>query len=168
MLAWVKPNSYSTQEAGGNPDRGIIMNKENSYEMGLENGLGNLQGAFGPGCWRWFGGIRIPLHEWSHAAIVYDGTAEKHYVNGLLGESDPCPGGALDKHPEAKLRIGARYWSSTGTDYASSSPSANFRGDIDEVLLFSARSAGGSLTDADVEYIYAGGYRSHSTAGGGH
>lgn len=30
--------------------------------------------------------------------------------------------------------------------------------------------AGGSLTDADVEHIdiYAGGYRSHSTAGGGH
>jgi hypothetical protein len=38
------------------------------------------------------------------------------------------------------------------------------------LLLVSARSAGGSLTDADVEHIdiYAGGYRSHSTAGGGH
>jgi hypothetical protein len=166
MLAWVKPNSYSTREAGGNPDRGIIVNKENSYEMGLENGLGNLQGAFGPGCWRWFGGIRIPLHEWSHTAIVYDGSQEKHYVNGILGESDACPGGALDKHPEAKLRIGARYWSSTGTDYASSSPSANFRGDIDEVRLFGARSPGGSLTDANVEYVYSGAYR--STGQGGH
>ena len=163
MLAWVKPNSYSTTESGGNPDRGIIVNKENSYEMGLENGLGNLQGAFGPGCWRWFGGIRIPIHEWSHTAIVYDGTQEKHYVNGLLGESDACPGGALTKQPEAKLRIGARYYSASfAGDYTTSSPSANFRGDIDEVLLFSARSPAGSLTDANVEYVYSGAYRSSS------
>eukprot|EP01052_Picozoa_sp_SAG31_P015613 SAG31_NODE_1008_length_10407_cov_2.369131_14_plen_168_part_00 len=166
MLAWVKPNSYSTFEAGGNPDRGIIMNKENSYEMGIENGLGNLQGAFGPGCWRWFGGIRIPLHEWSHTAIVYDGREEKHFVNGLLGESDPCAGGALDKHPDAKLRIGSRYWSSSGTDYTSSRPSANFRGDIDEVMLFSARTPDGSLTEANIEYVYSGAYRATADSGG--
>ena len=39
------------------------------------------------GCWRWWGQIHIPRHEWSHIAVQYDGTNEKHYVNGMLAET---------------------------------------------------------------------------------
>lgn len=46
-----------------------------------------------------FGGIRIPIHEWSHVAVKFDGATETHYVNGILGETDSCPGGALAHHP---------------------------------------------------------------------
>ena len=84
MSAWVRPVEYDV--AG---DRGIIMNKEGSYEVGLEDGTGALQGAFSP-CWRWFGTTRVPAHEWTHVAASYDGVSESHYVAGQLGETDPC------------------------------------------------------------------------------
>ena len=64
------------------------------------------------GCWRWWGQIHIPRHEWSHIAVQYDGTSEKHYVNGMLAETGACPGDpaarmVLDKTTD-NLRIGAR------------------------------------------------------------
>jgi len=59
MMAWVRPLHYDTQGS-----KGIIMNHEASYEMGLVDGTGALQAAFAPGCWRWWGNIRVPLHEW--------------------------------------------------------------------------------------------------------
>lgn len=37
MMAWVRPVRYDTQSAG---DRGIIMNKENSFECGIEDNTG--------------------------------------------------------------------------------------------------------------------------------
>ena len=43
------------------------------------------------GCWRWWGQIHIPRHEWSHIAVQYDGTNEKHYVNGMLAETGTKP-----------------------------------------------------------------------------
>jgi hypothetical protein len=164
MIAWIRPINYDVDA-----DRGIIMNKEGSYEMGLEDNTGNLQGAFHSGeftggaedpatgvwtptagsfgCWRWWGHIRMPLHEWSHVGVQYDGTSEKHYVNGMLAETGACPGDpaarmVLDKTTD-NLRIGARS-ACFRTDDASGEcqPTANsqFRGDIDEVMLFSADS----------------------------
>eukprot|EP01045_Picozoa_sp_COSAG04_P015090 COSAG04_NODE_1170_length_7960_cov_2.783743_4_plen_164_part_00 len=63
MIAWIRPLQY---ESSGS--HGIIMNKEDSYEMGIEDGSGKFQDAFGNddqrSCWRWFGNIRMPLHEW--------------------------------------------------------------------------------------------------------
>ena len=44
MIAWVRPIKYDVTA-----DRGIIMNKESSYEMGIEDNTGNLQGAFNSG-----------------------------------------------------------------------------------------------------------------------
>ena len=164
MIAWIRPINYDVDA-----DRGIIMNKEGSYEMGLQDQTGNLQGAFQSGvftggaedpatgvwtnnagsfgCWRWWGHIRMPLHEWSHVGVQYDGTSEKHYVNGMLAETGSCPGDpavrmVLNKVQD-NLRIGART-TCFRTDDASGEcqPDANsqFRGDIDEVMLFSADS----------------------------
>ena len=77
MSAWIRPVEYDVSlgvqaagvGSGGPSDRGIIMNKEGSYEMGLEDQTGALQGAFAPGCWRWFGVTRVPAHEWTHVAV---------------------------------------------------------------------------------------------------
>ena len=63
MAAWIRPVEYDVAA-----DRGIIMNKESSYEFGLEDGTGALQGAFSP-CWRWFGTTRVPAHEWTHVGV---------------------------------------------------------------------------------------------------
>ena len=37
----------------------------------------------GGGCWRWWGNIIIPAHEWVHTAVSYDGTTEHHFVSGV-------------------------------------------------------------------------------------
>ena len=44
-----------------------------------------------------------------------------------------------------------------------SNPNSQFRGDIDEVMLF-----GTPLAGDDVLYIFSAGYRSSGGAGGGH
>ena len=89
----------------------------------------------------------MPLHEWSHVGVQYDGTNEKHYVNGMLAETGSCPGDpaarmVLNKVPD-NLRIGARTTCFRVDDASGEcQPDANsqFRGDIDEVMLFSADS----------------------------
>ena len=62
----------------------MIFNKEGAYEIGLadsdQQSTGALQGALSP-CWRWWGSIIIPLHEWSHVAVSYDGTNEAHFIS---------------------------------------------------------------------------------------
>ena len=61
-------------------DRGIVMNKESAYEFGLQDNVGALQGAFGPGCWRWWGSDVIPLDTWTQVMVGVDGTSEQHYL----------------------------------------------------------------------------------------
>ena len=55
----------------------------------------------------------MPVHEWTHVIVSYDGANEYHYINGGLAETGACPGEPsasrkLDKHPENRLKIGAR------------------------------------------------------------
>ena len=59
MMAWVRPLAYSCQgsafactDEGNSADHAIIMNREHSYEMGLDDVTGALQGAGNiGGCW---------------------------------------------------------------------------------------------------------------------
>ena len=102
MMAWVRPVKYDVKQ-----DRGIIMNKESSYEFGLQDDTGALQGAASPGCWRWFGTIRIPLHEWTHVAVSFSKTTEHHFVSGVHVEADRCINTkGLAKHPNYGLKMG--------------------------------------------------------------
>ena len=144
MAAWVRPVRYDIR---GGADRGIIMNKESSYEMGLEDETGAFQGAFSP-CWRWFGVTRVPVHEWTSVAMAYDGTSEIHFIHGVRQETDPCgDGGALTPSPNP-LRIGAREGGDTVAH------SSQFEGDIDEVMLFSR-----ALSEIDIGNLQAVNYR---------
>jgi hypothetical protein len=129
-----QPNNYAVAA-----DRGIIMNKEGSWEVGLQDSSGMLQTAFnsgtyagctsgvcardadgmetahggagtGTGCWNWWGHFRVPLHEWTHTAVTFDGDSDKHYVNGMLAELSDCPGDPtqskrLNKTPQVSLRL---------------------------------------------------------------
>ena len=147
MSAWLRPVDYDLAD---NADRGIIINKESSYEMGLQDETGALQGAFSP-CWRWFGETRIPIHEWTHVAMGFDGANELHYVHGVHQETDPCPG-ALTPSADP-LRLGAR---SNGVSFADASfaHASQFQGDVDEVMLFSR-----SLSEAEISSIQTASYR---------
>eukprot|EP01052_Picozoa_sp_SAG31_P013512 SAG31_NODE_812_length_11915_cov_64.697360_16_plen_273_part_01 len=123
MMAWVMPSQYDVAA-----DRGIVMNKESAYEFGLEDASGLLQGAFGPGCWRWWGTVNIPLDVWTHVAVGNDATDQKHFVNGDLIESDHCPGDLTVNDEDFK--IGARG--------GNGEHRSQFRGSVDEAMLFSS------------------------------
>ena len=65
MSAWVRWNG-----SGGSQ---IIVNKENSYEMGINNG--RFQCAVqtdGGGDWFWVGATFMVAHKWTHVACTYD------------------------------------------------------------------------------------------------
>ena len=120
MAAWVYPLSCRTPR-----DRGIIMNKESTWEFGLENNSCRLQGAFSP-CWRWWGTAVIPTNTWTHVAIVHDGNQEIHYVNGERREATGC-GGLLAVNNN-DFKIGSR-----GGDGGNGS---DFNGSIDDAYVF--------------------------------
>jgi hypothetical protein len=204
-----QPNNYAVAA-----DRGIIMNKEGSWEVGLQANSGMMQTAFnsgtytgcmhgicprgpdgmeavhggantGTGCWNWWGHFRVPLHEWTHTAVTFDGEFDKHYISGMLTEQSDCPGDStqskrLNKTPQVReafgctvfekerhaerffagqnrLRIGAR--GGTGD------PTAQFKGDIDEVMVFGGDSPSAALSDTDVKSMYTAAYRSGGSGG---
>ena len=83
--------------------------------------------------------------------VSYDGRNEYHYINGGLAETGSCPGDPsaslkLDKHPEKRLKIGARgdYTCTNPDDPENCVPTqdaySQFRGDIDEVGARSPKS----------------------------
>jgi hypothetical protein len=136
MVAWIKPSDRDVAA-----DRGIVMNKENAYEFGLQKTTGRLQGAFGPGCWRWWGNDVVALDEWTHVAVGVDGTSERHFVSGVFTEQDGCAG--LLATNDEDFKIGAR--STCGADCHSS----QFKGAIDEAMLFDR-----CLSNADMATVY--------------
>ncbi len=121
MSAWVYPTNYNVVS-----DRGIIVNKENIYEMGLQDNVGALQVASGPGCWRWAGTGVVPLNTWSKVTVVYAGGAQKHYVNGVLIDNFNDCTNPLSTN-DSDMRIGAR-----GGDGGASS---FFFGNMDEIKV---------------------------------
>ena len=124
MIGWIRPVDYAIAYQA---DRGIIMNKEESYEFGLEDETGALQGAFSP-CWRWLGTRLIPLHEWSHVAVGYDGSTQVHFINAEIVESAACGAGGPLTHTSAGFKIGSRS-NNIGAG------NSNFVGDIDEAMV---------------------------------
>ena len=117
-----------------------MVRRESTYEFGLQDNTGALQGAFGPGCWRWWGTANIPAGSWTHVGAGVDGTNEKHFVNGLFVEQDGCAGSLTINDDD--FMIGAR-----GGDGAHGS---QFRGSVDEAMVF-----GSMLADNEVAAIYA-------------
>jgi len=83
MEAWVFPT-------GAQVGDGIIINKENSYEMALRAG-DLFMFAIQAGAWDWFGGGKPTMNEWHHLAVTYDGTTTQGWIDG---EAAPDPTGA--------------------------------------------------------------------------
>ena len=83
LEAWLYPTG-----AGSDPtEGGIIVNKENSYEL-ARFANGTIQFAFsanGAGTdWSWTNtGIVAPLNTWSHIALVKSGSTVTVYLNGV-------------------------------------------------------------------------------------
>jgi len=117
---WIYPFSCSG---------GIIFNKESSYEWMISSSCEVAWALMTAGSWEWhYTGIYVPLNEWTHLALTYDGTYVRVYVNGELKSTIKDPdGGAIDTN-DNDLRICAR-----GGD---GSASQFFDGMIDEVRIY--------------------------------
>jgi len=69
---------------------------------------------------------QIPIHEWSHIAVSYDGTNRAHFIHSSEVEAQACGDGGDLVITQADFRIGHRT-----TNYGPSLGHSNFVGDID-------------------------------------
>jgi hypothetical protein len=74
MEAWVFPTGPQNGD-------GIIVNKENSYEMAIRAG-DQLMYAINAGAWDWWGGGKPEIGKWHHVAVTYDGKETISWLNG--------------------------------------------------------------------------------------
>jgi hypothetical protein len=122
LEAWIYPTA-----AGG-----IIVNKENQYEVALQGGKGGLntiqwavQNAGNGGGWAWIDtGFAPAMNQWSHIALVYNNGTVTTYGNGTVVGTTSNGSGAILSRPN-NFQIGAR-----------SGAGQVFSGRIDEVAAY--------------------------------
>ena len=129
---------YPTGTGSGAVQGGIIINKENSYEI-ARFGDGTLQYALsanGVGNdWVWVTtGLVAPLNTWSHFAFVKSGTTVTFYLNASSTATLPSNPANLVANTQ-QLRLGSR---SIGSQY--------FQGAIEEVRIWNT-----SRTQAEIK-----------------
>jgi hypothetical protein len=131
LEAWIYPVGTGSDPVQG----GIIINKENSYEIARfadgtiqfalsANGVGND--------WTWVNtNLTAPLNQWSHIALVKNGTAVTVYRNAVAPYSNNAQPATLAANTQ-NLRLGTR-----------SNAGQYFNGYIDEVRIWNtARTQG--------------------------
>ncbi|MFV8346310.1 LamG-like jellyroll fold domain-containing protein [Flavobacterium sp. ZB4P13] len=73
---WIKPNGIQTNYSA------IFMSQDASSAFGMNFLNGNNTVGFHPN-WSWNSGLIAPANQWSHVALVSDGTSVTIYVNGV-------------------------------------------------------------------------------------
>jgi len=127
-MAWVYYTSPCTS------DRGMILNQENLYEVGINCGTGDyIQEAVESDTttWFWTGSTSITRDTWQHVAVTWDGSVVQRYLDGVAIEDPRALTGAFPDHNYG-LGIGCR-----GVDADGLAPSGSyFNGVIDEVAVY--------------------------------
>jgi hypothetical protein len=135
LLAWMR-------NAGGcSSDRGILLNKENTYEVGIECSQNLMQEAIqlADGNWFWSGSAPVGVGTWQHVAVTWDGATVRHYVDGAEAFTRPLAGSFEDR--STGLGIGCR-----GVPPDGSGPGGSFfSGVIDEVAIYSRGLSAGEV-----------------------
>ncbi len=112
----------------GGAGENITFNKENAYEMKLDNGPLQTAIASGSvGAWAWHSAGSVGTGQWIHVAAIYDGQAVTHYINGVAVGSYPQTGTIPTTNCD--LGIGARGLGCGGA-------AGFFHGSLDEPFLF--------------------------------
>ena len=141
-MAWI----YYTGPC--NSDRGEILNKEETYEVGIYCGPGDyVQEAIqlSSGGWFWYGSTSVQRNTWQHVAVVWDGSMVQTYLNGVPVGAPRSLSGQFGER-ETGLGIGCRGVRADGTN-----PSGSyFNGMLDEVAIYSR-----ALSAAEIADYYA-------------
>lgn len=143
VSAWVYPTNITSSGAEGvyvfaaDPGMRLSINTSGypNGNMVIDNSWsGNLVSS-----------IAAPLNQWSNLALVYDGSAAKIYVNGVLGGTTAISGSILTYNPATPYVIGS-------DNYAYSAYHGNFYGTLDDVRLYSK-----ALTGSEILSVYNSG-----------
>lgn len=113
--AWVNPSPILAFP-GPDTQGYIILNKEDSYELGVNPATdGSNKGTFqlavngGGAGWNWFDSTgAVPGGVWTHVAATYDGTAVRTFVNGKYLAKDTSVSGNLNDINQSTLLVGRR------------------------------------------------------------
>ncbi len=73
---WIKPNGIQTDYSA------VFMSQNNTNAFGMNFLNGNNTLGFHPN-WSWSSGLIAPADQWSHVALVSNGTSVTVYVNGV-------------------------------------------------------------------------------------
>ena len=117
MEAWI-------MATGAQNGDGIIVNKEDSYEMALRAG-DEFMFALQAGAWDWFGGGKPTMNEWHHVAVTYDGTLSQGWIDGQEAPSGTNANNLDLGASDAPFQVGRRVCCGT----------TPFLGVIDEVRV---------------------------------
>lgn len=124
MEAWINPSSTASgtvfsyvDPANANKGIGLAYVGQHVYLIGESNDV--------------IGSVTIPINQWTHVAVSYDGTNATLYVNGALdkGTSQTATGGNL-------VAAGGTW--RTGDIVGATAPDQAFVGMIDEVKVWNA------------------------------
>ena len=134
--AWVFPtvaSGFNTVIA-----RGSSTNFDDTWYLGVTSGIPQF---FSHGSNLVAAPSAIPMNQWTHLAITFDGTTKRLYVNGAQVASQGGLGGLVYDPAPVPVTIGA--------DLTANAPSDFFTGLVDEVSLYNR-----ALTINEVFDIY--------------
>jgi hypothetical protein len=146
MAAWVYPESIAGEQT--------ICTKDRCYYLQLRNGnIGNYTQELSVQGYH-VSPDAVPLEEWSHIAMSWDGSELKQYLNGELVNSVNTSGQIATTDDSIGIGAEVRIPSRGAAEWRF------YTGVIDELLVFSA-----SKTDAEIKEIMLGGYSAVSMQG---
>jgi hypothetical protein len=135
MVAWIKGESWATnhviRKVADGTTAAIYILRVQGQKIRVYLNTGGADEILD-------GATTLPLNEWIHLAMVYDGAEVRVYLDGELDGSKPQSGDVSQSDTE--LRIGR------------GEPAGYFLGTIDEAAVFAS-----ALTEEDVQEIMGSG-----------
>lgn len=118
--------------------RGSASNDDNAWSLSILNGRPRFSTiTLGFGAHLIDAPNPLPLNEWTHLAITFDGYTKSLYVNGALARSESGFGPLYYDPAAVPVTI--------GSDWAANASSDRFTGRLDEVSLYGRALTGGEI-----------------------